>query len=460
MTDNVNFASITDQIQLEMKRLHIPGVAIGILDNDREFTAGFGVTNSENPLQVTPDTLFQIGSVTKTVTATVMMRLVERGLVDLDTPLRRYLPELRLSDQEVLERVTLRHVFSHTCGWVGDFFDDAGPGDDALSTVVSRLDGLEQQTPLGEIWSYNNAGYYLAGRVIEVLTGMTYEAAVRELLLNPLGMDRSFFFAREAITYRVSAGHEAVYQPDEGIPGVLRPWWLPRASNPLGGLLSTIHDLIRYALFHLGDGRTQDGARLLEEKTISAMQSPGVPASNGERMGIAWFLRELDGIRIARHGGATNGQMALFQIVPQKKFAFIMLTNSDRGQELYQPLARKALESFLGLKESEPQPVSAGEAELAQYVGDYSAAAQNLHLTFEKGFLHMRVEPRGGFPTPDSPPSPAPPPTRLQMCGKDTVLATDEPFKGDRGEFLRDKHGSLVWLRFSGRVHRKISGNP
>jgi CubicO group peptidase (beta-lactamase class C family) len=455
MTDQEKFDSIIKKIQPEMNRLHIPGAAIGIIHNDQEFTAGLGVTNLENPLPVSADTLFQIGSITKTLTATVMMRLVERGLVDLDKPIRSYLPGLRLSDPDVLDRVTLRHVFNHTCGWVGDFFDDAGPGDEALNTVVSRMYDLEQETPLGEIWSYNNAGFYLAGRLIEVLTGNPYEAAAHELVLKPLGMDRSFFFAREAITYRVSAGHEAVYPRDDREPGVLRPWGLPRVSNPLGGLLSTVRDLIRYAHFHMGDGRTPGDERLLEESTMIAMQSPGISASNGEMMGIAWFVRDLNGIRIVRHGGATNGQMAVFQFVPKHRFAFIMLTNSDRGQELYQPLAKQALESFLGLQELEPQPIPAAEAQLIQYAGAYNAAAQNLHLTFENGYLNLLVEPKGGFPTPNSPPTPTPPPTRLALCGKDIVLALDEPFKSYRGEFLRDTKGNLVWLRFGGRIHRK-----
>ena len=188
MTTQQLFEQLTSLIPPAMQAFHVPGVAIGILSGDQQYSAGFGVTNLENPLPVNAETLFQVGSISKTVTATAMMRLVERGLVDLDVPLRTYLPDLRLADNSVAERVTLRHIFTHTAGWMGDYFDDAGLGNDALDIVVNRMDRLPQVTPLGEIWSYNNAGYYLAGRVIEVVTGKTCEDATRELVLEPLGM--------------------------------------------------------------------------------------------------------------------------------------------------------------------------------------------------------------------------------------------------------------------------------
>ena len=279
-----------DSLQAEMIRLHIPGVALGILHGGEKFSAGFGVTNLENPLPVDPDTLFQVGSITKTFTATALMRLIERGQAEIDTPIRLILPGFRLADQAVAENASLRHIFTHTGGWLGDYFDDAGPGDDALATVVARMDGLPQEAPLGEIYSYNNSGFYLAGRVLELLFGETYETAVQKLVLDPLGMDRSFFFARDAITYRVASGHSAVYPGQGGRPEVLRPWWLARAANPLGGLLSTVNDLLRYARLYIHRGTAPGGERLLQANSLSLMQTPFVPAANGESIGISWFL--------------------------------------------------------------------------------------------------------------------------------------------------------------------------
>jgi len=455
MTSEESLASLEPWIRAEMERLHVPGLALGILDKNRESTACFGVTNLENPLAVDSDTLFQIGSISKTITATAMMRLVKSGVAALDAPLQNFLPELRLADPQTAAQVTLKHIFTHTGGWLGDFFADGGMGDDALRTVVGRMDTLPQETPLGQVWSYNNAGYYIAGRVIEALTGKPFETAVQELALDPLGMRRSFYFAREAITYRVAAGHSAVYSGQEGVPEVLRPWWLARAANPLGGLNSTIQDLLRYARFHLGDGRAADGARLLSEDTLREMQTPICPAANDEQMGIAWFLRDVDGVRILRHGGATNGQMATLQLVPQRGFALAVLTNSDRGSELYQPLIKQIFERFLGVIEPEPQPIPMEAAALAEYPGCYSAAAQDLLIERQTDDLILKVIPKGGFPTPDSPPEPAPPSVRLALCAPDCLLGLDEPFKDSRLEILRGPNGELTWLRFSGRVHRR-----
>ena len=149
------------------------GLAVGVWHDGNEQAAGFGVTSVENPLPVTPGTLFQVGSISKTFTATALMMLMEAGKVDLDTPIRAYLRDFRLSDEGVAARVTLKHLLTHTGGWVGDYFNDFGTGNNALAKMVKSLAKLPQITPLGEIWSYNNTGFNIAGRMIEVLTGKT-----------------------------------------------------------------------------------------------------------------------------------------------------------------------------------------------------------------------------------------------------------------------------------------------
>jgi hypothetical protein len=194
----------------------------------------------------------------------------------------------------------------------------------------------------------------------------------------------------------------------------------------------------------------------LKPETLSAMQTPTFLAANGEFMGVSWFLRDVDTLRIVRHGGATNGQQATFQIVPARQFAILMLTNSDRGGELIRPVVKQAFESFLGIVEREPVPIPSSEAQLRQYTGRYQGAAEDLQLEMSAGALTLTTIPKGGFPTPDSPPQPAPPPTRLALSGHDRAIALDEPFVGDQAEFVRASDGSLVWLRFGGRVHRLV----
>ena len=188
------FAGLCEVVATRMTDLGVPGVAIGVLHQGVERTAGFGVTSVENPLPVDTDTLFQIGSITKTFVGTAVMRLVEKGAIELNVPVRTYLPNLQLADEDAASRVTVTHLLTHTAGWVGDYFDDFGPGDDALATMVGRMKMLPQLTPVGEVWSYNNAAFYLAGRVLEVVTGSTFEEVIRELVLEPLGMTRTYLF--------------------------------------------------------------------------------------------------------------------------------------------------------------------------------------------------------------------------------------------------------------------------
>lgn len=222
------FREMCAQVVQDMERLHVPGAVVGVLFEGEEQIRGFGVTSVDHPLPVYAATLFQIGSITKTFVGTLIMRLVEQGKVALDAPLRTYLPDLRLSDASVAERVTLRHLLTHTGGWVGDYFDDCGFGDDALAQIVARVANLPQLTPLGEVWSYNNSGFYLAGRVIEVVTGRPFETAMQELILDPLGMKQSFFFAHDVITKRFAVGHNV----KEDIPEVANPWSIGRAAHP------------------------------------------------------------------------------------------------------------------------------------------------------------------------------------------------------------------------------------
>jgi CubicO group peptidase (beta-lactamase class C family) len=408
------------------------------------------------------------------------MRLVEAGQLDLDAPLRRYLPDLKMSDETVAAQVTLRHLLTHTGGWVGDYFNDFGYGDDALATMVAKVAELPQLTPLGEIWSYNNSGFYLAGRVIEVVTGKPFEAAMQALVLEPLGMSHSFFFAHDVMTQRFAVGHQVV---DDRVE-VARPWPIGRAAHPAGGLVSTAGDLFCYARFHMGDGSMGDGSmgdgsmgdgsmgdgtaaepidadtkaegvRLLNPESLRLMQTPQRAAAGIQQMGITWFITMLDGRRIIEHGGGTNGQITLLTIAPERGFAMVVLTNANKGGEVCGAAAKTAMKSYLQVQVPEPTPIESSMEELAPYAGRYVSAMREMNLSVKEGALILEITPKGGFPTPESPAAPAPPAVRVRLYGEDRAVAVDPPLRDARLEFLRSEDGEVTWLRMGGRVHRR-----
>jgi CubicO group peptidase (beta-lactamase class C family) len=430
----------------------VPGTAVGLIADGEEWLAGFGVTNVEHPLPVDADTLFQVGSITKTFTATALVRLVEQGVLDLDAPVRRYIPDLRLQDADVARRVTLRHLLTHHGGWFGDFFDDTGSDDDALTRYVANLHTLEQLTPLGALWSYSNSGFALAARVLEIASGMTAEAALTELVLRPLGMTRSFFFARDAITHRVSAGH-FVY--DDG-PRVARPWFIPRNAHAIGGLVSSARDMLKYARFHQGDGIGADGSHILSVDSLRLMRTPQAPSALDSKAGIGWSLRELGDVILVSHTGGTIGQQALLACVPARSFALVVLTNSSHGALVHQAVLSWTLAARLGLHLPEPQREARDAPQLAAVAGIYESPGNRIEVSVEDGELVMRSMTKVALAKEFERKPPPLPPAHLVFCGPDRVLVTDGPTRNTQGELLRDATGEIAWLRIGGRIHRRM----
>lgn len=451
-TPNAAWERVVACTEAAMKVHGVPGAVVGVLYGGEMTTAGFGVTNVNHPLPVTPDTLFQIGSITKTYTATAVMRLVEQGTLSLDEPVRTYVPDFRVADEDTSARVTLRHLLTHTSGWSGDLFTDMSFGDDALARYVAAMAELQQETPLGAFVSYNNAAVTLAGHVIAKVTGKTYEAAMKELVLEPLGLKRSFFNPIEVMVHRFVVGHS---KGPHG-PQVAEPWPIARGENPCGGLVCDIGDLLRYARFHLGDGTTEDGTRLLSAETMALMQTTQAAIWQDETMGLTWFLNVSDGVRRVSHGGSTIGQQAELTLVPQHGLAVGVMTNADEGLALNEEVTHCALREYLGVNVPKPEAIEASPETLAAYTGLYRRYMVDLELGMLAGQLVAQIRYTAGFPTKDSPPPPPPPPMSLGLCEPDRLLFLNGRLQGLPVDVVREADGSVGWLRAGYRLQKRV----
>lgn len=444
-----NFKKIARKTVSEMRRLQVPGVSIGVWHKGKEYAEGFGVTSLEHSLPVTADTIFQTGSISKTFTGTVMMQLAEQGKVDLDAPVRKYIQNFKLSDTRVAAQVTVRQLLTHMGGWVGDYFNDFGNGDDALDNMVKDIARLPQIHPLGKIWSYNNTGFNIASRVIEIVTKKPYEQVVQEMLLDPLRLKMSFFYPNDLFfTHRFVVGHQKV----KGKVKVARPWAIGRANNGVGGVLSPVRDLLKYARFHMSSGKRN----VITGKSLKAMRVQQVDAGPRGGMGITWFIRKVGYVTLYAHGGATNGQQAYLFFIPEQDFALAILTNSDDGGIITTGITNYALELYFHAKANLPKPIEKPVSELREYAGRYLIGIECFDLKVKGKHLIYHHIPLGGFPTPDIPPGPAMPPMRFSFYEKDKVIGLDEPYKDALGDFIRDEKGRLQFFRIGGRAHKKI----
>jgi CubicO group peptidase (beta-lactamase class C family) len=426
----------------------VPGVSIGLIVGGKEYIAGLGVTSITNPLPVTPETIFQIGSTTKTFTATAMLCLMEQGKLALDDRVRKYLPDFKVADENAAAGVTIRHLLNHTCGWLGDFFPETGNGDDAIARYVALMHDLPQRTPVGMYYSYNNAALVVAGRIIEVVFGKPYETAVRELVLEPLEMNNSFFFPGEVMLRRFAVGH--ILDGENLV--VADPWPIIRAGNPAGGVASDVVDQLRYMRFHMGDGTAPNGQRLLSAESMQTMQTSMVPCGDGDWVGLTWTVEEIDGVRFYSHGGTTNGQESDFWISPEKRIALTVLTNLDKGDLIHKALRVWVREHFMGLVRQLPVPIHLPEERLADYTAVFfTSTGDTLEICpYESQILITHV--LGRKLEPDEPPGDAIAPMRADFFAQDRFLVLDPPFKNAQGEFLRSSDGEIAWMRLGGRI--------
>jgi dipeptidyl aminopeptidase/acylaminoacyl peptidase/CubicO group peptidase (beta-lactamase class C family) len=381
------------------EKYQVPGAALGILrlgaggSDDEVMVASCGVLNKATGVAASDDSLFQIGSITKVYTATLVMRLVEEGLLRLDTPIAELLPELRLADPEVTKQVTMRHLLTHTSGIDGDIFTDTGRGDDCLERYVGLLAEAAQNHPLGATFSYCNSGFVLAGRVIEKLTGATWDAALRDRLLAPLGLTHTVTLPEQALRFRTAMGHMAEGDA-EPVPAPV--WELPRSSGPAGAVCASAAEVLAFARLHLTGGVAPDGTRLLAEATVADMarRHAELPDrhSLGDSWGLGWIRFGWDGHRLIGHDGNTLGQSAFLRVLPEAGLAVTLLTNGGHARDLHDALYREIFAELAEVAMPEPLGPAANPPTVdgGRHVGVYERASIRLDVLERPGGLRLR----------------------------------------------------------------------
>lgn len=438
--------------QAKMKEFGVPGLALGIVHDGTASIRGLGVTNLEDPLPINAHTVFPIASISKTFAATAMMRLVEQGKVDLRAPVRTYLPDFRVRDEAVSRDVTIWHLLTHTGGWEGQV---SGPerGEETLKNFVASITDLMQVAPPAAAWSYNNAGFSIAGRVIEAVTGMSINRAMRELVFQPLGLEHAGTTAGDFITQRFAAGHST----RDGTTALIRPF-SPSVSVTAGGVGLCMTDLLAYARFHMGDGTSAKGERILKRESLELLRTAQLrKQSTDDDIGIGWHLRTVGAVRTASHGGTLSGHLLLLEIVPERNFAVALLTNANTGWRVIQEVEREALKTYLdatyapnqaiahrGLVETLPsaEPL-ATQPDPAPYAGTYLRPTNAVAVRAEGGRLLIQDRPNSGRPGTEM---------AIAFFGPDRAVVLDGPDRGQSIEFVRDAAGRINWIRVVGRV--------
>jgi len=320
-------------MKIEMERWQVPGVGVGIVkDGEVVFAEGFGVRSIEADTSVDADTLFAIGSASKAFTTMDIGILVEEGGVEWDEPVRTYLPTFKLKDPVASERMTVRDIVSHRLGlgrhdaiWYGSPF--------SRDELFAKLEYLDFGLDFRDRFQYNNLGFLTAGRVVEEVSGLSWEAFTRQRIFEPLGMDDSNFSVDDS---KKAPNHAVPHMLIDGAVKVVDFRWIDNAG-PAGSINSSVNDVLKWVQMHLGKGTLGDTTIISEDghnemyTPVTALREPMLsvqPDDQSEMVyGLGWFIETYRGHKLVHHGGSIDGFYALILFMPNDGIGAVVLTN-------------------------------------------------------------------------------------------------------------------------------------
>ena len=366
------------QLRELVARLDVPGAVLGVSHRGERVLVAAGVAGLRNPVPVSTETVFQLGSISKIYTATLLLALA--GPEILERPVAELVPEARWMPREI----RVQHLLTHSSGLGGDHFADTGRGDDALARYVADLAALPRDVPLapGSRYSYCNSGFSVLGRLIEILTGQSFDAALRTHLLDLIGARATSTLPEDAILHPVALSHN---RHDPQPLSADDTWNFARSCNPLGGVCASAGDVLSFAELHLRDGRALDGTAVLapglaEQMRRRHLQTP--PLSRPDARGLGWGLYDWEGGALVGHDGETYGQIASLRLRLEEQLAVVVLTNAiPDGDEITGALTEAVLAPWGLIRPRIAVPAGDGlpPFDPGPYVGRY----RNLESVFD-----------------------------------------------------------------------------
>lgn len=451
-------AEMTERLGVWAERYRVPGVSMAWMRGDEVVSAAVGVLNVGTGVEATTDSLFQIGSITKIYTTTLIMQLVDEGRIDLDAPAVTYLPdELRFSTPEITSAVTVRHLLTHTSGVDGDYFKGHGRGDDCVAKYVADCPTLPQVFPVGHMWSYCNVGFVVLGRIVEVLRGMTWDEALRQYILDPIGASQTQTQLHEVMRYRAAVGHQIGADLTVSLPSnlLMEPSAGPAGATPF----SSAEHLLKFGRLHIDGGVAADGTRVLSEASVRAMQEveidlPPQPGEFAAHWGLGWMLFDWGGQRIIGHDGGTIGQTSSLRIWSEEKLAVAVLTNSMGGGLLNSRVMRW----MFGLADVElpakpKPPETPADINLEPYAGKYARLGFDITCELKDGQLYQTFVSTEPLAEP-LPPLPCP----LWPVSETLFIQQDPYFKTYAPVTFSDFEDGRPRYMFNSRVARRVDG--
>lgn len=432
-----------------LERLGAPGTAIAVRSGTDAFSTGYGVTNVLHPLPITGDTIFQVGSISKTFVGIIAAQLEKEGRLDINAPVAPLLRDLGNVDH----RITMRHLLTHSSGidaqyMIGDARQIlSNHADDSIQASIKHFANDPLLFEPGTDFSYSGPGFMVAGAVIERTLNARWADILRERVLRPAGMEQTFTTADEVMTYRVAAPHDV---DDDGSPYLARNqgwqlgWQLPGWDVPGGGVLSSVNELMKYAEYAWSANQ--------EQGFFATLMNRGVP---GHDIGYAWKQEQRRGRTVMGHNGLTIGYSSRFYTVPEENLAYAILTNSLQGAAVNNAVERIILDELYGQAEVQDSPTT--------------QLSEGLAGVYDSGFygqVELAVRPDGNSYTLRSLQTPhdaggfiiEPPFIECLVPVGDGLLSSDPGAEIPEATvpYIRDENGRVTALRIAERISKRI----